>query len=154
MDDSARTQIDPPRLTATLSVLADKHRVPGAQLAVHLGGETVAVEHGELEYGTGRSVTAGTAFPIGSISKAWTATLVMILVADGDLELDAPLEEYLHDLDDLGAQSLCAICSATQAVSRPARRTRPRRRCGATSASTAAARTWCCRPAPGSPTPT
>ena len=65
---------------------------------------TVAVEAGELGQGTGIPVTRETAFPIGSISKAWTATLVMILVADGDLELDAPLGEHLPDLGDLGGR--------------------------------------------------
>lgn len=95
--------IDPAWLAATLSTLADRHQVPGAQLAVHRGGSTVAVEVGELEYGSGDPVTRETAFPIGSISKVFTATLAMILVADGDLELDAPLDSYQLELDDMGA---------------------------------------------------
>ena len=99
---------DPDRLSATLSELARKHRIPGAQVAIHYGGETVAGEVGELEYGTGRPVTKDVAFPIGSISKSFTATAAMILVADGDLELDAPLSEYLPELGnhsaDLAAQ--------------------------------------------------
>jgi CubicO group peptidase (beta-lactamase class C family) len=82
--------------------LARKHRVPGAQLAFHYLGKTVAVEVGELEVGTGHRVTRSAAFPIGSVSKSFTATLVMILVADGDLELDAPVSEYLPELSDLG----------------------------------------------------
>lgn len=95
---------DPDRLSGTLSALARKHHVPGAQLAIHHGGETVAIEVGELEYGTGHRVTRDAAFPIGSISKTFTATLVMILVADGDLELDAPLGEYLPELGALGTE--------------------------------------------------
>ena len=94
--------LDPDRLSDTLSALARKHQVPGAQLAIHHGGETVAVEVGELEYGTGHRVTRDAAFPIGSISKTFTATVAMILVADGDLELDAPLGEHLPELGDLG----------------------------------------------------
>ena len=38
----------PGRLSDTLSALARRHRVPGAQLALHHDGETVAVEFGEL----------------------------------------------------------------------------------------------------------
>ncbi len=94
--------LDPDRLSDTLSALARKHQVPGAQLAIHHGGETVAIEVGELEYGTGHRVTRDAAFPIGSISKTFTATVAMILVADGDLELDAPLGEHLPELGDLG----------------------------------------------------
>ncbi|PZS38365.1 MAG: penicillin-binding protein [Pseudonocardiales bacterium] len=87
-----------------MTALVDTHQVPGAQLAVHCGGVTVAVEVGEREHGGGTPVTRETAFPTGSITKAWTATLAMILVADGDLELDAPLDEYLPELGDLGSQ--------------------------------------------------
>ncbi|MCA1706236.1 MAG: beta-lactamase family protein [Actinobacteria bacterium] len=94
--------LDPARLSDTLSALARKHQVPGAQLAIHHGGETVVIEVGELEYGTGHRVTRDAAFPIGSITKTFTATVAMILVADGDLELDAPLGEYLPELGGLG----------------------------------------------------
>jgi CubicO group peptidase (beta-lactamase class C family) len=85
-----------------LSELARKYRVPGAQLAVHHGGTTVAVEVGELTHGTGHPVTRGAAFPIGSVTKTFTATLAMILVADGDLELDAPIVEYVPEMGGLG----------------------------------------------------
>jgi CubicO group peptidase (beta-lactamase class C family) len=94
--------VDPDWLAATLAALADTHQVPGAQLAVHHCGVTVAAEVGELQHATGIPVVRDTAFPIGSISKAYTATLAMILVADGDIELDAPLGDYLPELDDLG----------------------------------------------------
>jgi CubicO group peptidase (beta-lactamase class C family) len=85
-----------------LSALARKHRVPGAQLAIHHGGVTTAGEVGELEFRTGRRVTRDAAFPIGSITKCFTATVAMILVADGDVELDAPIGEYVPELGDLG----------------------------------------------------
>ena len=91
--------MDAAHLSAAVSVLARAHQVPGGQLAVHHCGETVAVEFGELRYGSGQRVVREAAFPIGSISKTFTATLAMILVADGDLELDAALGEYLPELD-------------------------------------------------------
>ncbi|MCA1704682.1 MAG: beta-lactamase family protein, partial [Actinobacteria bacterium] len=91
-------------LADILTALAQKHQVPGVQLAVHHGGETVAIEVGELEYGTGCPVTRDAAFPIGSITKTFTATVAMILVADGDLELDAPLGEHVPELSDLGTK--------------------------------------------------
>ncbi|MHA7271695.1 serine hydrolase domain-containing protein [Arthrobacter sp. HLT1-20] len=46
---------------------------------------------------TGQSVTTDTLFQIGSISKTWTATLIMQLVAEGKLELDAPIRDVLPD---------------------------------------------------------
>ena len=67
-----------------VSALVRQHRVPGAQLAIYHGGATTVSEAGELEYRTGRRVTRDAAFPIGSITKCFTATVAMILVADGD----------------------------------------------------------------------
>jgi CubicO group peptidase (beta-lactamase class C family) len=62
-------------------------------------------------------VSRHTAFPVGSISKAVTATLAMILVGDGDLELDAPIAEHLPELDDLGSQlTLCHLLSHTSGL--------------------------------------
>lgn len=92
----------PPVLASTLSALASQYKVPGAQVAVHENGRTAAAEFGDLAYGAGRPVTADAAFPVGSVTKSCTATLAMILVADGDLELDAPVAEYLPELGDLG----------------------------------------------------
>jgi CubicO group peptidase (beta-lactamase class C family) len=103
-ETGAALSVDSAWLATTMTALIERHQVPGAQLAVHRGGVTVAVEVGELEHGTGIAVTRDTAFPIGSISKVWTATLAMVLVADGDLDLDAPLDEHLPELDDLGGQ--------------------------------------------------
>ena len=101
-EEKVEPQLDRDHLLGTLSALARKHQVPGAQLAIYHGGEMVAVEVGELQHGTGLPVTRDAAFPIGSITKTFTATVAMILVADGDLELDAPLGEHVPELSDLG----------------------------------------------------
>jgi CubicO group peptidase (beta-lactamase class C family) len=81
-------------------MLARKHQVPGAQLAIHHGGVTAASEVGELEFGTGCRVTSDAAFPIGSITKCFTATVAMILEADGDVDPDAPIGDYVPELDE------------------------------------------------------
>lgn len=97
-------RIDAADLAADLSALARRYQVPGVQLAIHHHGVTTAVEVGEQRYEAGVPVTRDTAFPIGSITKTFTATLAMILVADGDLELDAPLGDYLPELDSSARQ--------------------------------------------------
>jgi CubicO group peptidase (beta-lactamase class C family) len=103
---------------SALSALARKHRVPGAQFAIHHGGTTAASEVGELEFRTGRRVTRDAAFPIGSVTKCFTATVAMILVADGDVGLDAPIGDYVPDLDDLGTMlSLRHLLSHTSGLS-------------------------------------
>lgn len=69
---------------SALSALARNHRVPGAQLAIYYDGATTVSEAGELACRTGRRVSRDAAFPVGSITKCFTATVAMILVADGD----------------------------------------------------------------------
>lgn len=87
-----------------LTQCSRKHRVPGAQLAVHHRGRTARAEVGELESGTGRRVSRTAAFPIGSVTKSFTATLLLALAAEDELSLDAPVGEYLAELNDLGAE--------------------------------------------------
>ncbi|HWH01071.1 MAG TPA: serine hydrolase domain-containing protein, partial [Pilimelia sp.] len=91
------------QLRETLNALVREQGLPGGQLVVHHAGETVAVCAGVAEYGTPRPVTDDTAFPVGSITKSFTATMAMILLADGDLELDAPVGLHVPGLGELGS---------------------------------------------------
>lgn len=75
----------------------ERHRVPGAALGILEDGEITATGAGVLSKATGVAVTPDSLFQIGSITKVWTATLVMQLVDDGLLELDAPVCEVLPD---------------------------------------------------------
>lgn len=100
---NVRNTPDVRELAGILSARARRHGVPGAQLVVQRDGESTAVEFGDLRHGGGRRVTADTAFPIGSVTKAFTATTVLALVADGDLELDEPVGLHVRGLGGLGA---------------------------------------------------
>jgi CubicO group peptidase (beta-lactamase class C family) len=91
-----------PALADRLSGLAGEHGVPGWQLAVHDGFALQAVEAGVQAAGGGSAMTSAAPFPIGSITKCYTATLAMVLVADGDVALDRPVRDYLPELTDLG----------------------------------------------------
>ncbi|WP_406630942.1 serine hydrolase domain-containing protein [Amycolatopsis sp. WGS_07] len=102
------------RLAEALSRLAVRHRVPGAQVAVWSGGETAMVQTGWA--GRGRAMRADTRVPIGSVTKVATATLAMMLVADGDLELDQPAGEILGDARIPGALTLRRLLSHTSGL--------------------------------------
>lgn len=78
-----------------LTELMQRHRVPGAVLGVLHGGSITETSAGVLSTATGVEVTPESLFQIGSITKVWTATLVMQLVDDGALDLDAPVVEVL-----------------------------------------------------------
>ncbi|MFG2503647.1 serine hydrolase [Streptomyces sp. NPDC048441] len=87
-----------------LAELATAHRVPGAALGVlrldpRVGGdEVLQAHHGVLNSNTGVEVTDDSVFQIGSITKVWTTTVVMRLVDEGKLDLDAPLVDVLPEL--------------------------------------------------------
>ncbi|MEU3166769.1 serine hydrolase domain-containing protein [Streptosporangium sp. NPDC006930] len=100
-------------LPALLAGLAREHRVPGAQLAVHHAGETVTAEIGEETYGSGEPVTRRSAFPLGSLTKPFTATLVMALAGGGDIDLDAPLAEYVPEVGPGGRMTPRGLLSHT-----------------------------------------
>lgn len=58
-------------------------------------------EYGVAEHGVRRHLITNDKIPTGSITKAFTASLAMILVSDDDLELDVPVIEYAPHLADL-----------------------------------------------------
>jgi CubicO group peptidase (beta-lactamase class C family) len=71
--------------------------VVGASLAIGTGDEVVTAATGVVNLRTGHPVTRDTLFQVGSITKVWTATLVLQLVDDGLLDLDAPVASYLPE---------------------------------------------------------
>lgn len=83
------------RWAARLTELATKLRVPGAVLGIWAGGQEVLAAHGVLSTATEVGVTPRSLFQIGSITKVWTTTMIMQLIAKGRLSLDATVAELL-----------------------------------------------------------
>jgi len=84
-------------LTAYFKTLVAEHNVVGASLAV-LDNEIVhTAAAGSLNLETQVDVTTDSLFQIGSISKVFTATLIMQLVDEGKVRLDEPVKTYLPD---------------------------------------------------------
>ncbi|HZQ81451.1 MAG TPA: serine hydrolase domain-containing protein [Gaiellaceae bacterium] len=75
----------------------EAHGVPGASLAVLQDGRITAAASGTLNLDTGVEATTDSLFQIGSITKVWTATVVMGLVEEGLVELEAPLRTYVPE---------------------------------------------------------
>lgn len=89
--------LDEGRWQRRLEELLPEVRAPGAVFALLVGNEQVVCAAGTANLDTGVAVTVDTLFPVASISKVYTATLVLQLVDDGLLDLDAPLRTYLPD---------------------------------------------------------
>ena len=96
-------------LAENLPALIEKYDVPAAAVAVLKDGEVVDDAAGILHKGTGVEATPDSIFQIGSITKLWTATLVMQLVDEGRLELDTPVRTYLPEFrigDESAAEAI------------------------------------------------
>src|SRR4051812_41915726 len=89
--------LDAAALEARLADLADKHEVVGASVAVMSGDEIVEAVTGCANLRSGLPVSTDTVFQIGSITKVYTATLVMQLVDEGLVDLEAPVRTYLPE---------------------------------------------------------
>ena len=97
---AGRAPLDAAHWQHRLARLAERHSVPGAQLGILRldTDELVEVAHGVLHVRTGAPVATDSLFQIGSITKVWTATVVMGLVDEGVLDLDAPVVDVLPEL--------------------------------------------------------
>jgi len=90
--DSYRTRLD-----ALVAELAGELGVPGAVCGVLLDGETHLAAWGVTNVATGAPVLPTTLFQIGSITKVYTATLVMQAVHAGVIALDEPVRAQLQE---------------------------------------------------------
>jgi CubicO group peptidase (beta-lactamase class C family) len=73
-----------------------QQRIPGYVAAVYADGRVAWAEgFGDANVETRTPVWPSTRFRIGSVSKTFTATALGILVEEGRLDLDAPVQLYL-----------------------------------------------------------
>ena len=84
-------------LAERLPELIAEHGVPAAGVAVLAGGEVLDAAAGLLSTATRVEATPDALFQIGSITKVWTAALVLQLVDEGRLGLDDRLRQHLPD---------------------------------------------------------
>ncbi len=79
----------------------DEFSIPGVAVVVTKDGKSVVEKgYGLASVELGVPVRSDTVFALASITKAFTATLVMKLVEDGTIALDAPIGSLLEDLPE------------------------------------------------------
>ena len=84
-------------LRGLLTESLERHGVPGAVVGIARGDERCVVAVGSANRSTGVDVTPDTLFQIGSVTKIYTATLVMQLVHAGLVDLDSPVRGALQE---------------------------------------------------------
>ncbi|WP_343954713.1 serine hydrolase domain-containing protein [Nonomuraea longicatena] len=80
-----------------LAELIERYEVPGAALAYLHDGRVHEYAAGVLHTGTGVAATTDSLFQIGSVTKVWTATMLVQLAERGLLTLDTPVAELLPE---------------------------------------------------------
>jgi CubicO group peptidase (beta-lactamase class C family) len=106
-DDSASTSVAPDARALATSALFDVLGAgdPGCSVAVARDGEIVYREaFGNASIEPRVAMTPDTVVDIGSDTKQFVGTAILLLVEQGALALDAPLSLYLHDLPSWSKQ--------------------------------------------------
>jgi D-alanyl-D-alanine carboxypeptidase len=78
-------------------IMARQH-IPGMAVVVIRNGVPEFKNYGVADINTKQPVTANTKFPIGSVSKPFTAMAIMMLVEEGKVKLDEPISKFFFDL--------------------------------------------------------
>lgn len=93
----ASTAPDIGRIDAAVRSYMTREKIGAAHVTV-VDGEKTLLERGYGSVGPGAGPPgSGSIFPIGSISKQFTAATIVALADDGKLRLDAPVGDYLPE---------------------------------------------------------
>lgn len=100
-------------LDEVLRDAAEEHHVPGAVAGVVIDGTRHVATHGVGNAELPRPVDGDTLFQVGSITKTLTSAAVMMLVEEGLLSLDDPVEAHLPGLGAATGLDTASITVAT-----------------------------------------
>jgi CubicO group peptidase (beta-lactamase class C family) len=93
-----RIEMSGTMLAAFIEAAAEKFAIPGVAAAVWAYGTETYACHGVTSLADPRPVDERTLYSLGSISKTFTATAMMHLVAHRKVDLDAPVRRYVPEL--------------------------------------------------------
>ncbi|GAC1363485.1 MAG: hypothetical protein NVSMB3_11930 [Acidobacteriaceae bacterium] len=92
--------------------------VPSAQLGIVQGGRIVyTAAYGKARLQPELAATPAMHYPVGSISKQFTAACVLLLVEDGKMSLDDPVSRWFPDLTRAQEISVRMLLSHTSGYS-------------------------------------
>lgn len=90
---------------------------PGASVVISEGGKIVYHgTRGLADVATKRPITPATVFRLGSITKQFSAAVVLQMAAEGKLGLSDPLSKYLPDYPNAGAITVTHLLNHTVGI--------------------------------------
>jgi CubicO group peptidase (beta-lactamase class C family) len=96
-------------LSDFVEATAARFGIPGVAVGVWTGGREVHASHGVTSVDDPLPVDQDTLYLLGSITKTYTATALMRLVAEGRVELDAPVRRYVPELVLAGERAAAEV---------------------------------------------
>ena len=94
-----------PKLAQFVEETAEKFKIPGVAVGVWMDSNEVYACHGVTSIENPLLVEKDTLFVLGSVTKTFTATALMRLVAEGKVKLDAPVRQYVPEFKLADEQS-------------------------------------------------
>jgi D-alanyl-D-alanine carboxypeptidase len=97
----ARADVTADKVDAIVKEAMAKRHIPGASVAVMKEGRPLLMKgYGFANIELNVPATSSTVYEIGSITKQFTATVVMMLIDEGKIGLDDPIMKYLEGLPE------------------------------------------------------
>ena len=84
-------------LNSFVETASQKFNIPGVAVGVWADGKEVYACHGVTSVENPLPIDQDTLFIVASVTKTFTATALMRLVAEGKVELDAPVHRYVPE---------------------------------------------------------
>lgn len=98
-------------LDKALDTLIERMELPGAVVGIWVPGQGEwVVARGKADFKTGRKLSTADKFRIGSLTKAFTTTVVLQLVDEGKINLGDTISSYVEGVpagDDIILRQLC-----------------------------------------------
>ncbi len=88
------------QLAGVVDAKLKESKIPGAMVLAWTKDATWSYPTGTADLSTGAKVVADEVFPIRSVAKSFTVTLLLQLVDQGKVKLDDPVSTYLPDFRD------------------------------------------------------
>ncbi len=118
---ASATELPADRLQAALDATMEANGVPGAVAGVWTPAGSWVEAAGQADQATGTAMETSDVFPIRSVTKSMVVTLILQLVAEGKLALEAPLERFVKGVpngDRITVRQLADMTSGVADYSR------------------------------------
>jgi CubicO group peptidase (beta-lactamase class C family) len=105
------------RIDAAVRFVMDDPKIAGLALGIARASHIVAIRtYGYADRASRRRVDARTVFPIGSLTKSFTAAMLRMLVLEGRVAPDAALRRYVPEYRAAGAVTIDELLAQTGGI--------------------------------------